>query len=234
MSRRRFFGGENEEATRQPSYATLAQGLLPSLSFVIRGLLSEDTDVCDTEPDTYPPKINSRDDIDPYGSWYYCVICKCELADLYYSCDGCENVMRREYNLCSDCHNANRSRPYAIPGHFDDGVDQSNLTFSSLKHHFPMKRFKNYALKKCKNSCANKAMVCERCASFLHTKFTKRRRFHKECHLKGILGNCGDLVGTNEVPFSSETRRRLERKKMILDDVMRVPQPYYPSIPTFD
>ena len=78
----------------------------------------------------------------------------------------------------------------------NDIADLKLATGTSLTTTLP---HENHRLHMTTISCAIDAVtvICERCASFFHTKFTKRRHFFKEDHLEDILGNCFSLVVTN-------------------------------------
>jgi hypothetical protein len=57
------------------------------------------------EPDTNQnPKTTDKDD-DPYDSNHYtCKLCKTELFNMYFQCNGCKELVRKNYNICHLCH----------------------------------------------------------------------------------------------------------------------------------
>jgi hypothetical protein len=43
--------------------------------------------------------------LDPYGdSDFDCKICRKELSNVYYHCDGCEILLSKDFNICQDCY----------------------------------------------------------------------------------------------------------------------------------
>lgn len=58
--------------------------------------------------------------VDPYGnSGYTCKLCHKELSNIYFHCDGCEQLLDRDFNICSECH-ANKKYMVMVPMHPHD------------------------------------------------------------------------------------------------------------------
>ena len=85
-------------------------GILPALQFLIAQCVG--TDYNDTTEDTIniAKRPNSWENpdlfaFDPYGNTdYFCKICSCELSNIYMHCDGCENLLFKDFNICVTCH----------------------------------------------------------------------------------------------------------------------------------
>jgi hypothetical protein len=44
-----------------------------------------------------------------YGnSDFFCKLCSKELSNVYMPCDGCENLIQKDFNICVDCHREER------------------------------------------------------------------------------------------------------------------------------
>lgn len=41
--------------------------------------------------------------VDPDGNDYFCRICNRELENIYLHCDGCENLLQKDFNICISC-----------------------------------------------------------------------------------------------------------------------------------
>ena len=46
--------------------------------------------------------------IDPFGNDYTCKICDRELANTYFHCEGCEELIKKDYNICEECFTEDR------------------------------------------------------------------------------------------------------------------------------
>lgn len=56
------------------------------------------------------PDAQKKDSsIDAYGNDYFCKICQRELSNIYFHCEGCENLLAKDFNVCPDCYD-NRSK----------------------------------------------------------------------------------------------------------------------------
>jgi hypothetical protein len=87
-------------------------GLLPSLSHVIsyhKSAVVNAKAIASFEgspmlsfascPDSWQnPQLFS---IDPYGNDFICKICSDELSNIYMHCDGCENILSKDFNICA-------------------------------------------------------------------------------------------------------------------------------------
>merc|ERR1711862_31189 len=43
--------------------------------------------------------------VDPYGnSDFMCKLCSQELSNIYFHCDGCEQLLSKDFNICIQCY----------------------------------------------------------------------------------------------------------------------------------
>ena len=42
--------------------------------------------------------------IDPFGNDFFCSLCFQELGNIYMHCEGCEELLQKDYNLCVGCY----------------------------------------------------------------------------------------------------------------------------------
>jgi predicted amidophosphoribosyltransferase len=42
--------------------------------------------------------------VDPFGNDFFCVSCHQELGNAYMHCNGCEDLLQKDYNICITCH----------------------------------------------------------------------------------------------------------------------------------
>lgn len=221
-----------DDAVCNPSWMTIARGLLPSLRYVISEEKGWDDESRTTArlPDCYHPSPDDYGSIDPFGNDYYCVFCLRELANLYYSCDGCEQLLDREYKICAACLQAEKYVEGRIVG-LDKEVEFSLIKWTPFRHHcVDIKKARGKNTKKCPKITCQNNNLCMDCGRLLHTKFTEHRRFHTEQRLVQSLKNCEKIVDEDRIPFSEETEKRLNKERMKIGDYINVPKPYYPDL----
>jgi hypothetical protein len=102
----------------EPSRTEVCRGILPALRHVVGQditsmKLASRTKSTSTErgervtirklPDAAEdPKAFS---VDPYGnSDFTCKLCHKELSNVYFHCDGCEQLFSKDFNICQKCH----------------------------------------------------------------------------------------------------------------------------------
>lgn len=96
------------------SMLELCRGILPSLYHII----TRDYGAPASEPiseeavlaknSTVDMNQNPMDEtktVDPRGNDFYCILCSAELSNMYYHCNGCENHLCLDYNICQQCFN---------------------------------------------------------------------------------------------------------------------------------
>lgn len=100
-----------KEIVSIPTPHSILEGILPCLTDLvnrhkrefneIRAILGEDATT--STPNTrYNPETYS---LDPYANCdFICKLCFKELSNLYMHCQGCENLLDKDFNICADCY----------------------------------------------------------------------------------------------------------------------------------
>jgi hypothetical protein len=101
---------------------SVARGILPALRFLVKSnvevltsAVGEGATSSDKENNMRRGKVTVADvsdcninplesTVEPDGDDYFCKLCYSELASLYFHCDGCEDHLRKDFNICVDCH----------------------------------------------------------------------------------------------------------------------------------
>lgn len=171
---------------------TILRGILPSLRYVASqedaayqkahaALDREDVSLTiAVRPNSWEnPQVHA---LDPYGSSdFFCRLCSRELSNVYMHCDGCEKLLKMDFNICVYCH--------------DEGAYKANIQMnphsnkrrSLLNHTGKMTR--NEASKcPCKNGPACKDCgFCVGCSCKCHQRFTLYSRFFKKEEVDSLL-----------------------------------------------
>jgi hypothetical protein len=99
----------------RPSLQHVSQGILPALQYLAdehSAALSEGPNKSTEKgerlsiakiPDTQEnPAVCP---LDPYGNTDFdCKLCRKELSNVYYHCDGCEKLLNKDFNICQECY----------------------------------------------------------------------------------------------------------------------------------
>jgi hypothetical protein len=99
----------------EPSKEAVCQGILPGLHYVADQHIAalgyganpstekgERVSVAEKPDAQENPALCP---LDPYGNTDFdCKICRMELSNVYYHCDGCELLLNKDFNICRDCH----------------------------------------------------------------------------------------------------------------------------------
>jgi hypothetical protein len=120
MARSLCNNGRNEDGPYQPASEVICRGILQGLSAIVeehgtamacarRNVRSDEAagnddsftvlDKSDADQNPLTGMINA------YGSTdYTCRVCSRELSNIYCHCNGCENLMGKDFNICVGCH----------------------------------------------------------------------------------------------------------------------------------
>lgn len=87
--------------------------------------LAERTD-CQENPMTCP--------LDPYGdSDFACKLCRKELSNVYYHCDGCELLLSKDFNICKECY-TEKKYMVVVPMHPSNRNKHATLNHTGEHH----------------------------------------------------------------------------------------------------
>jgi len=115
------FGKGNTQSSNSPSLPdsnTICRGILPSLKHVIKQQLEtlRNASTSASRSDARGKRVtlarrpNTQEDpakfpLDPYGcDGFACKLCSRELSNVYFHCDGCEQLLSKDFNICVECH----------------------------------------------------------------------------------------------------------------------------------
>jgi len=104
-------------AAASTSALTVLKGIYPSL----RKVLMEQINAFDTKLEGKDTSVNvhklpdalhdsQQMTVDPFGSDFFCRLCHRELSNAYMHCDGCEFLLQKDFNICTDCHSLQERR----------------------------------------------------------------------------------------------------------------------------
>ena len=147
--------------------------------------------------------------IDPFGNDYTCKICNRELANTYFHCEGCEELIKKGYNICDKCFTEERFKCNTAM------KDEKLKELASNLHHI------GKVPRECKD-CRRKmafpeceiCKLCTWCKCRCHWNFSKHYRFFNPRDLLELKVNCEALVGDDEVQFAKETECRLGNRRL--------------------
>lgn len=203
--------GVNEDGLWSPSPQDIAGGILDSLSTIV-----SDENLAEkkqTDLLTLRQELDDQPDvgkIDPFGTEYNCAVCRCELPNAYFHCDGCETYSSKDYNICCNCYNAGRykinQQPDWDPSIKNPCTDQCHIAkdrqgkrTSQCKCKDGFWKVGGCIYEGCKTGFLKKNgqqdSLCRRCSCICHTRFTRRRRFYSVGYLNSIKEKCAQLAG---------------------------------------
>jgi hypothetical protein len=187
-------------------HCNLLQGLLPTLEFVIR---HEMCVVAEAFPQKLPNTSENRAlfPLDPYDTaGYSCSLCYHELSNTYMHCLGCDRLLQKDFNVCSQCYGLEKHRCFHV---MNINVDAQNSAFnhtgafgaSTAPRHKGFCEEGNLC-PKCKNG--------QQCCCTCHSNFSMEQRFFSNDGLSKLLSATRKIVGRQKIPFFDEVSPRLE------------------------
>jgi len=111
-------------------------------------------------------------DLDAYGDDFFCKLCDHELSNSYMHCNGCEELLNKDFNICTDCHANDK---FKIFYH----MNRDNNERDAFKNHTgDMATAEIVPPCECKKieSCG-KCGHCSGCKCTCHTSFTLNFRY---------------------------------------------------------
>jgi len=176
----------------------IAQGILPSLKRIVdqdraaqgdqsEGISPEITPTLRDKPDSHCDPLAVT--FDPYGSDYFCKLCRKELSNSYFHCDGCEELLSRDFNICTSCYKEEKFKTF-VRMHPKDSSRKSDI------NHLPAEN--NLSSKACNSrqgSCRvcrerKNCSLCKHCSCDCHERFTMHFRFMSPEQLTELLQDC--------------------------------------------
>ena len=203
------------DARAEQRHRSILEGLLPTLEFV----LSQEEDAFPTSgsdqashewrPHTWENPVVFP--LDPYGnSDYFCKICFQELSNSYLHCSGCEDLLKKDFNICAECHSASRHHQFVVMNDKDDGFDSSLNHTGAFSHMSPCG--KCIATELC-GSCRRG----RRCCCICHEFFTPQQRMWNCTTLSDVLKAAREIVAGENLRFYSEVMPRLQEARFSKD-----------------
>lgn len=205
----------------EPSSLEVLKGILPSLRFIVlkHKKLVEDTVEISNYNEIHKDKVSFCEkpntwenpdicSLDPYGSDFFCKICYQELSNVYMHCDGCEEILRKDFNICSDCY---------IKGNFRTFVQMHPLRndrHSTINH---VGNFHHDRESRCpckKGPVCKKCNYCAGCSCRCHRWFTLYIRFMDTRAEEQLLRRVELAVGHFNLPFANESMSILTDNKI--------------------
>ena len=146
--------------------------------------------------------------VDPYGvSGFFCQICHKELSNVYLHCEGCENLLSKDFNICLRCYQEERDRTFVRKHERDSRI-------LSTAHHtgqFPREgRAGKSSCKPKEYTVCKHCRGCPCCKCTCHSHFSVRLRFFNEENEETILNRVEQLVG-NHSEVHGEAFERLHQ-----------------------
>lgn len=142
--------------------------------------------------------------MDPHGSGdFICKFCSDELSNIYMHCDGCERLLNKDFNICPSCHSNEKYKERIVMHPF-------NPKMKSDLNHTGIMNFTRHSRCPCKNGPAcTYCSYCIGCSCTCHQMFTLHYRFMTMEEELELLKEAVNVVGTDVISASLETKVRL-------------------------
>jgi hypothetical protein len=198
--------------SNQIRHHTILAGLLPTLEFVVaqeeQAVHKVEKIATNPERSTIHPHSWENPMIfplDPYGnSDYFCKICFQELSNTYMHCEGCEDLLKKDFNVCSECYADMKHCQFFIMNDKDTTID------SMLNHTGAFSRPKSKScLCSTEKELCSRCGYCRKCSCSCHQSFALQQRMWNREKLSEILCKATSLVGERTIHFFDEVRPRL-------------------------
>lgn len=167
-----------------PSPIVILKGIQPSLQRMVEGheealanvercrirSVAQQITILST-PNAYQnPHIAGS--VDAYGDGYFCKLCNHELSNTYMQCDGCEELLHEDFNICTDCYSQEK---YKI---FHQMHRDNNERDCFVNHTGDMSTATIVPPCECsKIARCEKCLHCSGCKCTCHSSFTLNFRF---------------------------------------------------------
>jgi len=154
--------------------------------------------------------------LDPYGNGdFFCRLCGYELSNIYMHCDGCEEILNKDFNICVNCHAEGRHK------RFEQMHPLNKKRHSTINHTGDFEKCRQSRCP-CKNGPACKACsYCAGCSCKCHRCFTLHVRFMMVDDESKLLKRVEDAIGPDKLsPEDCILKRFLlfEEKRRVLQE----------------
>jgi hypothetical protein len=198
-----------------PSDVEVVRGILPGLRYIVKQHLritdqAELREACQGKRDRVkveprPKASESRDSfsLDPYGAGdFFCKLCHKELSNLYLRCDGCEHLVGKDFNICSQCHSEGRYK-VCVQMHdlLDNVVHAGHITRNVLSQN---------CLSKHGGTTCESCGFCSCCSCKCHTNFNLSFRFFTKQSEQMLLQNVETVAGVDYLGDEHALDERLQ------------------------
>ena len=196
-------------------HRNILKGLLPALEFVVSqeqdGFLKSRSQLqSEVRPHSWENSVTFP--LDPYGnSDYFCKICFQELSNTYMHCNGCEDLLKKDFNVCAECHSDKRHRRFVITSDKDSFVDSSLNHTGGFTESNRQCGFCNV------NERCGSCLGGRRCCCTCHTVFTLQQRMWNCETLSEVLTAARAIVDGDKVRFFDEVLPRLQEARLSKD-----------------
>jgi hypothetical protein len=224
---------QNSAGEYWPPRKDIARGILPSIRHIFKREHSLDKSstrhAANEEgvsvfsiptPDSHANPFSHP--IDPHGNDFFCKICLQELSNTYFHCEGCEELLQKSFDICSQCF---AGLDFLVSQSMSG--DDSGLHWVSDFHHVgdTMGHLESNECGCHAGPClscplpvedgAEPKYLCKMCSCNCHKKFSRRHRFYRDQDFDKIVLRCEALVDDEEVPLALETEARLDGVRLL-------------------
>ena len=163
----------------KPDPGFVLNGILPSLQKLVMqhkefyDQVHKSNDVFKVQETPNAHEYRATAPTNPFGDDYFCKICNKELSNIYMHCDGCEDILSKDFNICTECYRAKWYTGF-IQMHPTEAVAWSNI------NHVCVYSGNCDCLKKERKLPApfcSKCSTCSACSCTCHRSFTLNFRF---------------------------------------------------------
>ena len=201
----------NQNDVSRDTIKNVLRGILPSLRYVVE----KQTIAYEQAKSNKNAKVNisNRPDswqnpslfsMDPYGGTdFFCKFCYRELSNVYMHCDGCEELLSADFNICVDCHKAGAYRCLVIMNPI------SSLATTKVNHVGHLVRDRGRGCS-CHMGICRRCKLCVKCSCRCHQSFTVHQRLLTVDDMKGLVRKVEAVVGDQPVDHADEVEQRLD------------------------
>lgn len=141
--------------------------------------------------------------VDPYGvSDFFCKLCHVELSNVYMHCDGCEELLSCDFNICVKCHSQGAYRA-------NIQMNPLNSRRCSIVNHVGDSERDRGKSCPCKMPICKRCRLCSTCSCKCHQEFTLHHRLLNATGLENVVKRVESIVGDDPIEFHDEVEERL-------------------------